>query len=79
MSPARSWLLGGAFLSFSLHAYAFYLPGAAPHDYHDGEEVRVLVNTLTPILGSSDNAKIVSVVMRSMCSLLTRASHRNRS
>lgn len=39
---------------------AFYLPGAAPHDYHDGERVDLFVNALTPMIGNSDNAKLVS-------------------
>lgn len=30
---------------------AFYLPGAAPHDYKDGEEVELDVNVLKPGLG----------------------------
>ena len=40
-------------------ANAFYLPGAAPHDYHDGERVDLFVNALTPMIGAADNAKLV--------------------
>lgn len=40
---------------------AFYLPGAAPHDYREGEKVDLFVNALTPMLPGSDDAKLVSV------------------
>nr|XP_018260545.1 endosomal P24A protein [Kwoniella dejecticola CBS 10117]OBR82703.1 endosomal P24A protein [Kwoniella dejecticola CBS 10117] len=33
-------------------ASAFYLPGTAPRDYHEGEKIDVFVNTLTPMLNS---------------------------
>ena len=39
---------------------AFYLPGAAPHDYHAGERVELFVNALTPMIASSNNSKLVS-------------------
>jgi transmembrane 9 superfamily protein 2/4 len=39
---------------------AFYLPGAAPTDYHEGEQVPVFVNALTPMLSGSDDPKLVS-------------------
>ncbi|KLO19440.1 Nonaspanin [Schizopora paradoxa] len=45
-----------------LSANAFYLPGAAPHDFHDGERVDLFVNALTPMIGSSDNAKLKSLI-----------------
>ena len=38
---------------------AFYLPGAAPHDFQQGERVELFVNALTPIIGSTNNAKLV--------------------
>ena len=41
--------------------HAFYLPGAAPHDYKEGEKVDLFVNALTPMLPGSDDAKLVSV------------------
>lgn len=41
-------------------ASAFYLPGAAPTNYRKGEQVQVLVNALTPMLGGSDDPKLVS-------------------
>ncbi len=60
MSPGHRWYLAGAFLSSLVSCTnAFYLPGAAPHDYHEGETVKVFVNALTPMLAASDNAKIV--------------------
>ena len=39
---------------------AFYLPGAAPHDYRADERVELYVNALTPMIASADNAKLVS-------------------
>ena len=42
-------------------AHAFYLPGAAPHDYKEGEKVELFVNALTPMLPGSDDAKLVGV------------------
>ena len=38
---------------------AFYLPGTAPHDYVTGEKVQLFVNALTPMLPSTDDAKLV--------------------
>ncbi|KAI0780137.1 Nonaspanin [Fomes fomentarius] len=55
---ARFWLLGGVALSLFSTAHAFYLPGAAPHDYHEGEEVDLFVNTLTPMIAGDDHAKL---------------------
>ncbi|CAG8479588.1 11788_t:CDS:2 [Dentiscutata heterogama] len=37
---------------FSSHTFAFYLPGVAPHDYEHGAEVKLYVNSLTPLMGS---------------------------
>lgn len=60
MPAGHRWFLYGALLPTLLTCTnAFYLPGAAPHDYHEGEPVRLLVNALTPMLAGSDNAKIV--------------------
>lgn len=47
-----SWLL-------AVPTYAFYLPGAAPKNYKKGENVDLYVNALTPMLASTDNAKLV--------------------
>ncbi|OCB88484.1 Nonaspanin [Sanghuangporus baumii] len=41
---------------------AFYLPGTAPRDYQEGERVELYVNALTPIIGSTDNAKLKSMI-----------------
>ena len=38
---------------------AFYLPGAAPHDYNAGEQVDLFVNALTPMLLGKDDSKLV--------------------
>lgn len=60
-SSRRAALAACLLFKFSLFASsnAFYLPGAAPHDYHEGEEVRLLVNALTPMLAGNDHAKLV--------------------
>ena len=47
---------------FFLHADAFYLPGTAPKDYREGEPVELLVNALTPMVGASNDGKLVRVV-----------------
>lgn len=53
------------FLALSLlsTAQAFYLPGAAPHDFHEGEPVDLFVNALTPMIAGNDNAKLVRSVL----------------
>ncbi|KAI0789132.1 Nonaspanin TM9SF [Abortiporus biennis] len=57
------WLLPGSLLlSFLASSNAFYLPGAAPHDYARGDEVKLLVNALTPMLAGTDNAKLKSLI-----------------
>lgn len=40
-------------------ATAFYLPGAAPHNYEAGEQVNLFVNALTPMLSGNDDSKLV--------------------
>lgn len=60
MLPARRWQVAAAFVSGLLTcADAFYLPGTAPHDYKEGEPVKLFVNALTPMLAGNDTAKIV--------------------
>jgi len=49
-----------ALVASSIPAQAFYLPGAAPHDYKVAEKVDLFVNALTPMLSGSDDAKLVS-------------------
>ncbi|KZT11015.1 uncharacterized protein LAESUDRAFT_643331 [Laetiporus sulphureus 93-53] len=61
-SQVRTWLLGSAVISLLSATHAFYLPGAAPHDYTEGEAVDLYVNALTPMLGGSDNAKLKSLI-----------------
>ena len=40
--------VAAACVSFNtMQVVAFYLPGVAPHNYKDGEEVTLLVNKLT--------------------------------
>jgi transmembrane 9 superfamily member 2/4 len=48
----------GAALLASL-ANAFYLPGAAPRNYHRGEKVELFVNALTPMLAGKENPTLV--------------------
>ena len=52
------WLLG-AVISVLSPAHAFYLPGAAPRDYSEGDKVDIFVNALTPMIAGYDNAKLV--------------------
>ena len=55
-----SFVLTAAFwLSCLPYIYAFYLPGAAPHNYIEGEKVDLFVNALTPMLSGAKSAKIV--------------------
>ncbi|KAI0093045.1 Nonaspanin [Irpex rosettiformis] len=63
MIPNNAWYLTGTLVAtlFS-SASAFYLPGAAPHDYHEGDQVQLYVNALTPMLADYDNAKIKSMI-----------------
>ncbi|KAF8235984.1 hypothetical protein L208DRAFT_1422169 [Tricholoma matsutake] len=49
-----------ATLFLGICAHAFYLPGAAPHDYALGDQVNVLVNALTPKLLGKDDPKLVN-------------------
>ena len=49
-----------ALVASSIPVHAFYLPGAAPHDYRATENVDLFVNALTPMLAGSDDAKLVS-------------------
>jgi transmembrane 9 superfamily protein 2/4 len=63
MSPASRFVSGAvlvALVTSTLPVYSFYLPGAAPHDYREGEKVELFVNALTPMLSGSDDAKLVS-------------------
>jgi len=65
MSPASHFVSGAllvALFTSTFPVYAFYLPGAAPHDYREGGKVELFVNALTPMLSGSDDAKLVSIV-----------------
>ncbi|KAJ3489286.1 hypothetical protein NLI96_g2208 [Meripilus lineatus] len=62
MLAAHPWLLGGSILTLLASTNAFYLPGAAPHDYKKGEQVKLFVNALTPMLPGTDNAKLKSLI-----------------
>ncbi|KIY73067.1 Nonaspanin [Cylindrobasidium torrendii FP15055 ss-10] len=58
----RSTVLAAALLAFVGNVDAFYLPGAAPHNYVDGEKVDLFVNALTPMLSAKDDAKLKSLI-----------------
>ncbi|PCH43643.1 Nonaspanin [Wolfiporia cocos MD-104 SS10] len=62
MPRPRAWFVGSVAAALLTTAHAFYLPGAAPHDYAEGEVVDLYVNALTPMLGGSDNAKLKSLI-----------------
>ena len=63
------FVLAAAFwLSCIPYIYAFYLPGAAPRNYIEGEKVDLFVNALTPMLSGAKSAKIV-------CTLFTFLEH----
>ncbi|KAH7914111.1 hypothetical protein BJ138DRAFT_1144427 [Hygrophoropsis aurantiaca] len=41
---------------------AFYLPGAAPHSYENGDQVNLFVNALTPMLSGKNDPKLKSLI-----------------
>ncbi|KDQ57473.1 hypothetical protein JAAARDRAFT_35185 [Jaapia argillacea MUCL 33604] len=49
-------------LLLAVCANAFYLPGAAPRNYIQGDQVDLFVNALTPMLAGSDDAKLKSLI-----------------
>ncbi|OJA11697.1 hypothetical protein AZE42_02099 [Rhizopogon vesiculosus] len=63
MRSTSRYLLGGVLLACLPSATnAFYLPGAAPHNYEQGDPVNVYVNALTPMLTGSDDSKLKSLI-----------------
>jgi hypothetical protein len=60
MSASRLFTLAALVALVAIPVQAFYLPGAAPHDYRVAEKVDLFVNALTPMLSGSDDAKLVS-------------------
>ncbi|TFL04414.1 hypothetical protein BDV98DRAFT_562209 [Pterulicium gracile] len=56
--------VGGALLGLLLAAptYAFYLPGAAPRSYKEGDKVELFVNALTPFISGAEDAKLKSLI-----------------
>ncbi|RXW24988.1 hypothetical protein EST38_g874 [Candolleomyces aberdarensis] len=52
--------IAGIVLAPAIHA--FYLPGAAPRNYADGEQVDLFVNALTPMLAGTDDSKLKSLI-----------------
>ncbi|PFH51507.1 hypothetical protein AMATHDRAFT_2964 [Amanita thiersii Skay4041] len=59
MYPLQLAIAGAALVAST---NAFYLPGAAPHNYQRGEKVELLVNALTPMLSGSADAKLKSLL-----------------
>jgi hypothetical protein len=60
MRGTSSYFLGSALCALLPSTVnAFYLPGAAPHNYVQHDPVDVYVNALTPMLAGSDNSKLV--------------------
>lgn len=55
-------VLGALLLAFLPSIHSFYLPGAAPRDYVQGERVDLLVNALTP-MRSGTNDKVVRILL----------------
>src|ERR1043165_3869552 len=52
MAPSHSFFITCILiLIISTNTFAFYLPGVAPHDYKQGDDVEVHVNSLTPMMG----------------------------
>ncbi|GLB37446.1 putative endomembrane protein 70 [Lyophyllum shimeji] len=58
----RPVLLVASALWGVLRADAFYLPGAAPHDYVLGEQVALFVNALTPKLMNGEDNRLKSMI-----------------
>jgi transmembrane 9 superfamily protein 2/4 len=61
MKERHNSLLGStlALLISVTNVNAFYLPGAAPHNYELGERVDLFVNALTPMLSGNVDSKLV--------------------
>ncbi|EPQ57217.1 Nonaspanin [Gloeophyllum trabeum ATCC 11539] len=62
MAGPRTFVAYAVPILLSLCADAFYLPGAAPHNYRQGEKVDLFVNALTPMLAGTDDAKLKSLI-----------------
>ncbi|EGN99728.1 hypothetical protein SERLA73DRAFT_106457 [Serpula lacrymans var. lacrymans S7.3] len=62
MVHRSNWLLGSIITALLPLSHAFYLPGAAPRNYEQGEQVNLFVNTLTPMLSGTDDAKLKSMI-----------------
>ncbi|KAG5653985.1 hypothetical protein H0H81_008567 [Sphagnurus paluster] len=58
----RLALLVASAFWLALRADAFYLPGAAPHDYKLGENVDLFVNALTPKLMNGEDDRLKSMI-----------------
>lgn len=59
MKERHHFLLGSILLLPVVSVSAFYLPGAAPHNFEQGEGVDLFVNALTPMLSGNGDSKLV--------------------
>ncbi|KAF8131697.1 hypothetical protein EV363DRAFT_1217485 [Boletus edulis] len=59
MKECQGFLLGILLLLPVVSVGAFYLPGTAPRNFEQGEQVDLLVNALTPMLSGKDDSKLV--------------------
>ncbi|KAF8134655.1 Endomembrane protein 70-domain-containing protein [Boletus edulis] len=59
MKECQGFLLGILLLLPVVSVSAFYLPGTAPRNFEQGEQVDLLVNALTPMLSGKDDSKLV--------------------
>ena len=60
-SVMRSEVFAAVLLAVAGNVDAFYLPGSAPHNYQEGDQVDLFVNALTPMLSGKDDAKLVRI------------------
>ncbi|KAH7926733.1 hypothetical protein BV22DRAFT_1155384 [Leucogyrophana mollusca] len=63
MRRPNSYICSALVALLSLNSVdAFYLPGAAPHSYEQGEPVNLFVNALTPMLSGKNEPKLKSLI-----------------
>ncbi|KAH0827892.1 hypothetical protein J3R83DRAFT_3521 [Lanmaoa asiatica] len=62
MKEYHGFLLGSMLLLPVVSVGAFYLPGTAPRNFEQGEQVDLFVNALTPMLTGKDDSKLKSLI-----------------
>lgn len=55
------YVLAVLFLALLPRIHSFYLPGAAPHNYAEGEAVDLFVNALTPMRSGTHDKVVCSL------------------